>query len=218
MHGVLAYTDSSKGAKGMSFFMVAADKPGVRPGRKENKLGLRGCNTGELILDNVEVPGDNLIGKEGEGLRVGLSAVSDVGRPGIASVGIGIMCRCIEEGVKYAKQRKLYGKPISEFQAIQWHLTDIYIEYKAAQLLNYYAAWLRDKGERADAENAMAKFYSSEKSILSANKLTAIFGAYGIMKEYLPQRLLRDAETLIPAAGTSEILKQVMNRKVLEFS
>jgi len=164
------------------------------------------------------VPRDNLIGKEGDGLKIALASISNVGRPGINAAALGIVRACLEEAVKYSKQRVLYGKPISELQAIQWHLADIYMDYEISRLLTYYAAWLRDKGERCDAENAMAKFWATEAAVRCAHKTLAIFGAYGCMKELVPQRLLRDACLLIPGAGTSEIMKIIIARQALKMA
>ena len=211
--GIVAKT--GEGSKGLTAFVVQSDFPGFRPGREENKFGLRGCNTGELVLENCRVPKENVIGKEGDGLRIALSAISNVGRPGITCAALGIVRSCLEEAVRYSKQRVLYGKPISELQGVQWNLTDIYMDYEASRLLTYYSAWLRDKGERCDAENAMAKFWAAEAAVRCAKKTIDVFGAYGCMKELAPQRLLRDAELLIAGAGTSDIMRLVMARKAL---
>jgi len=214
--GILAKT--GEGPKGLTTFVVQSDSPGFRPGREENKFGLRGANTGELILENCRVPKENVLGKEGDGLRIALGTISNVGRPGINAAALGIIRSCLEEAVRYSKQRVLYGKPISELQAVQWNLTDIYMDYEASRLLTYYSAWLRDKGERCDAENAMAKFCATEAAVRCAKKTIDIFGAYGCMMEFAPQRLLRDAELFISGAGTSEIMRLVMIRKVLTLA
>lgn len=214
--GIVAKT--GEGAKGLTAFVVQSDFPGFRPGREENKFGLRGCNTGELVFENCRVPKENVIGKEGDGLRIALSTISNVGRPGITCAALGIVRSCLEEAVRYSKQRVLYGKPISELQAIQWNLTDIYMDYEASRLLTYYSAWLRDKGERCDAENAMAKFWAAEAAVRCAKKTIDVFGAYGCMRELAPQRLLRDAELLIAGAGTSDIMRLVMARKALTLA
>jgi len=214
--GILAKT--GEGPKGLTTFVVQSDSPGFRPGREENKFGLRGANTGELILENCRVPKENVLGKEGDGLRIALGTISNVGRPGINAAALGTIRSCLEEAVRYSKQRVLYGKPISELQAVQWNLTDIYMDYEASRLLTYYSAWLRDKGERCDAENAMAKFCATEAAVRCAKKTIDIFGAYGCMMEFAPQRLLRDAELFISGAGTSEIMRLVMIRKVLTLA
>jgi alkylation response protein AidB-like acyl-CoA dehydrogenase len=214
--GILAKT--GEGAKGLTVFVVQSDSPGFRPGREENKFGLRGANTGELILENCRVPKENVIGKEGDGFKIALGAISNLGRPGINAAALGIIRSCLEEAVRYSKQRVLYGRPISELQAVQWNLTDIYMDYEASRLLTYYSAWMRDKGERCDAENAMAKFWACEAAVRCAKKTIDIFGGYGCMREHAPQRLLRDAELLISGAGTSDIMRLVMVRKALTLA
>jgi alkylation response protein AidB-like acyl-CoA dehydrogenase len=216
LHVVVAKT--GEGSKGLTVFVVQSDTPGFRPGREENKIGLKGCDTGELIFQNCVVPKVNMIGKEGDGLRIVLTTISNVGRPGITSAALGIIQSCLEEAVRYSKQRVLYGKPISELQAIQWKLTDIYMDYEASRLLAYRAAWMRDRGERCDAENAMAKLWATEAAVRCAQKTIEIFGAHGLMKELAPQRLLRDAELLLAGAGTSEVMRLVMVRKALSMA
>jgi len=214
--GIVAKT--GEGSKGLTAFVVQSDYPGFRPGREEHKVGLRGCNTGELIFQNCRVPKENVIGKEGDGLKIAIGAISNVGRPGITSGALGIIRSCLEEAVAYSKQRVLYGKPISELQAIQWKLTDIYMDYEASRLLTYHSAWLRDKGERCDSENAMAKFWATEGAVRCAQKTIEIFGAYGCMRELAPQRLLRDAELFLSGAGTSEVMRLLMARKALTMA
>ena len=214
--GIVAKT--GEGSKGLTAFVVQSDYPGFHPGREEHKVGLRGCNTGELVFQNCRVPKENVIGKEGDGLKIAIGAISNVGRPGITSGALGIIRSCLEEAVAYSKQRVLYGKPISELQAIQWKLTDIYMDYEASRLLTYHSAWLRDKGERCDSENAMAKFWATEGAVRCAQKTIEIFGAYGCMKELAPQRLLRDAELFLSGAGTSEVIRLLMARKALTMA
>jgi len=211
--GIFAKT----GEKEFSVFLVEADSPGFRPGKEEDMFGLRGGTIGEVFLDNCKVPKENLIGKEGDGLRIALSSISNVGRPGLAATGLGIARRCLEEGAKYANERMAYGKPIGQLQGVQWLLTDIYMDYQIGRLSSYYAAWLRDRGARCDAENALAKFWGTGGAARCAHNLMQIYGGYGAMNEFIPQRLLRDAETLIPAAGTLEIMRLVMARTALEF-
>lgn len=214
IHGVLA--KSGEDPRHMTFFMIEGDRPGVKPGRKENKVGLHGCDTGELILDNVRVPVENVIGAEGKGLRVALTGITNVGRMGVAATAVGIMRRCLDEAVKFANQRNLYGQPISELQAIQWLISDIYLRYESARLLLHRAAWMIDQGIRADAEVGMAKWAATKGAVECASKLSDILGGYGIMEEYAAQRLLRDAYVLVPAAGTNEIMRIVVSRKALE--
>jgi len=211
--GILAKT----GERELNCFIVEKDTPGYRPGKEEDMLGLRGGTVGEIFLDNCKVPKENLIGKEGEGLRIALSSISNVGRPGLAATGLGIARRCLEEGAKYANERMAYGKPIGELQGVQWLLSDIYMNYQISRLSSYYAAWLRDQGVRCDAENSLAKFWGTEGAARCAHNLMQIFGGYGVMNEFVPQRLLRDAETLISAAGTLQIMRLVMAGAALKF-
>jgi len=211
--GILAKT----GERDFGCFIVEKDTRGYRPGKEEDTLGLRGGTVGEIFLDNCKVPKENLIGKEGDGLRIALSAISNVGRPGLAATGLGITRRCLEEGAKYANERMAYGKPIGELQGVQWLLTDIYMDYQISRLSSYYAAWLRDRGARCDAENSLAKFWGTEGAARCAHNLMQILGGYGVMNEFISQRLLRDAETLIPAAGTLQIMRLVMARDALKF-
>jgi acyl-CoA dehydrogenase len=173
--GVVART--GEGSKGLSTFIVEKDMEGFSLGKVNKEFGLKGCNVGEIILKNCKVPKENMIGAEGDGLKIGLHAVSNVGRPGVAATALGIVRRCLEEGARYAERRTLYGKPIAELQAIQWHLTDMYMNYEAGRWLTYHAAWLRDQGERADAENAAAKFWATEAAVQCARKLIDIYGA-----------------------------------------
>jgi len=209
--GVIAKT----GEKELTCFVVEKGMPGFAPGREENKFGLRGCNTGEVVLENCKVPAENMIGKPGDGLRVALSCISNVGRPGVTASALGIVRRCLEEAVKYANKRTLYGKPIADIQAIQWLVTDIYMDYEISRWMTYYAAWLRDQGARCDTENSLAKLWVTRGAVRCAERLIDIFGAYGVLNEYIPQRLLRDAWPLVSAAGTSEIMRLVMVREVL---
>lgn len=211
--GILAKT----GEREFGCFMVEKDTRGYRLGKEEDTLGLRGGTVGEIFLDKCKVPKENLIGKEGDGLRIALSSISNVGRPGLAATGLGIARRCLEEGAKYANERMAYGKPIGQLQGVQWLLTDIYMDYQTSRLTSYYAAWLRDQGVRCDAENSMAKFWGTSGAARCAHNLMQILGGYGVMNEFIPQRLLRDAETLIPAAGTLQIMRLLMARTALKF-
>jgi len=211
--GILAKT----GEREFSCFIVEKDVPGYRLGKEEGTLGLRGGTVGEMFLDKCKVPKENLIGKEGDGLRIALSSISNVGRPGLAATGLGIARRCLEEGAKYANERMAYGKPIGQLQGVQWLLTDIYMDYQISRLTSYHAAWLRDQGVRCDAENSMAKFWGTGGAARCAHNLMQVLGGYGVMNEFVPQRLLRDAETLIPAAGTLQIMRLLMARTALKF-
>jgi alkylation response protein AidB-like acyl-CoA dehydrogenase len=206
---------TGEGAKGLSALIVDKDAPGAKLGRKENKFGLRGANTGELAFDNCEVPKENLLGQDGGGLAVALKAISETGRTGMAAVGLGILTAVYEEAGKFATERILYGKPISALQAIQFYMAEIYSQLEICRLLCYRASWLKDQGMRCDNEAALAKYYTCEAAANAAKKAIEIHGSYGIMREYAVQRLLRDAIVTIPSGGTAEIAKVVLARAAL---
>ncbi len=206
---------SGDGPRDFSAFIVDKDMPGAKVGREEDKVGLRGANTGELVFDDCEVPAQNLLGEEGGGLSVAMKTISETGRSGMAGVALGILNACLEEAAKFSTERVLYGKPISALQAIQFHLADIYTELDIAKLLCYRASWLRDQGMRCDTENALAKNYACESAARCARWAIEVHGSYGIMKEFKVQRLLRDATVTIPSGGTAEIGRIVISRAAL---
>ncbi len=208
---------TGEGGRGLSAFIVEKSFPGAKPGRKENKVGLRGANTGELVFQNCPVPKANLLGHEGEGMNIAIQNIVEAGRPGMASVALGILNAVLEQAVKFANERALYGKPISTLQAIQWHIADIYADLEISRLLVYRVGWMRDNNIRSDTESALAKQFACEAAARSARKAIEIHGSYGIMKEYPVQRLLRDALVTIPAGGTGEIAKLVMARQALSM-
>ena len=219
-HGHVADTitimaKTGEGPKGFSAFIVEKSFPGFKLGRKEKKFGLHGCNTGELAMENCVVPRENLLGSEGDGLKISMAAISEVGRAGMAGCGLGVMAACLEASVKFANQRMLGGKPISQHQGIQWLISDIYMDLETSRLLSYKAAWMKDQKIRCDVEMAMAKYYATEAAVRCAKKAVDIHGGYGYMMEYAAQRYYRDAEILIASAGTSEIQRIVMARKAL---
>ena len=206
---------TGEGRKGLSAFLVEKDFPGAKLGRKENKVGLRGANTGELALDNCEVPKENLIGNEGDGMVVAIQDIVVCGRPGMTSVALGILHGVLEQAVKFANERTLYGKPISKLQGIQWYIAQIFSDLEIARLLAYRAGWMFDQGMDAGAESALAKQFACEAAARSARKAIEIHGSYGIMKEYPVQRLLRDALVTIPAGGTAEVANLVLAREAM---
>jgi alkylation response protein AidB-like acyl-CoA dehydrogenase len=206
---------TAEGAKGLTAFIIDKDAPGAKVGRVEHKLGLRGSNTGELVFDNCEIPKENLLGQEGGGLAVALKTVSESGRTGMAATALGIIGACLEEAGKFANERMLYGKPISYLQAISFYMAEIYTELDICKLLCYRASWMKDQNLRSDTENAIAKYYTCDAAVRCARKAVEIHGAYGIMKEYKAQRLLRDAMVTVSAGGTGEIGKVVIGRAAL---
>lgn len=211
----LVIARTGEGPKGLSAFIVDKDAPGAKTGRVEHKFGLRGSNTGELVFDHCEIPQDNLLGPEGGGLGVALKTVSESGRTGMAAVALGIIQACYEEAAKFANERVLYGKPISALQAISFAVAEIYTELDICRLLCYRASWMKDQNLRFDTESALAKSYTCDAAARCAKKAIEIHGAYGIMKEYKVQRLLRDAMVTISAGGTGEIGKVVVGRAAL---
>lgn len=206
---------TAEGAKGLSAFIVDKDAPGAKVGHEENKFGLRGANSGELVFNDCEVPKENILGQEGGGLAIAMKTVSESGRTGMAAAALGILTAVYEEAGKFASERVLYGKPISALQAIQFHMAEIYAQLEIARLLCYRASWMKDQNMRFDTESALAKWYTCEAAANAAKKAVEIHGAYGIMKEYTVQRLLRDAMVTIPAGGTGEIGKVVLARAAL---
>ncbi|MBW1949797.1 MAG: acyl-CoA dehydrogenase family protein [Deltaproteobacteria bacterium] len=206
---------TAEGPKGLSAFIVDKDTPGAKPGRKENKVGLRGANTGEWAFDNCEVPKENLLGQEGGGLSAAMKTISETGRSGMAATALGILTAAYEEAGKFASERVLYGKPISALQAIQFHMAELYTQLEICRLLCYRASWMKDQNMRCDTEMAMAKFYTCDAAVNAAKRAIEIHGSYGIMKEYAVQRLLRDAMVTVPAGGTAEIARIVIGRTAL---
>ncbi len=206
---------TAEGPKGLSAFIVDKDLPGAQTGRVEHKFGLRGSNTGELVFDQCPVPRDNLLGAEGGGLGVALKTVSESGRTGMAAVALGILQASYEEAAKFAGERVLYGKPISALQAISFQVAEIFTQLEICRLLCYRASWMKDENLRSDTENAMAKYYTCDAAVRAARQAIEIHGAYGIMKEYKVQRLLRDALVTVSAGGTGEIGKVVVGRAAL---
>ena len=198
-----------------STFIVEKGMEGFRPGHKEHKVGMRGCNTGELIFENCRVPRANLLGPEGKGMRVAMTAISEVGRGGMVGCALGLQAACLEASVKFANERILYGKPISKLQTIQNKLAEMKIDLEAGRLLGYRAAALQDQGLRASNEFAVAKYFTTEAAHKAAKMAVDIHGGYGCMEEYAVSRYWRDAAVLGPSAGTSDIMKVIIARWVL---
>ncbi len=209
---------TGEGRKGLSAFIIEKDFPGAKPGRKEDKVGLRGANTGELVFQDCEVPAENLLGGEGDGMTVALRGIVECGRPGMASVGLGILNAALEEAVKFANERIAYGQPISRLQQIQVYLAEIYSNLELARLATYRVGWMVDQGMRVEAESALAKSFACEAAARSARRAIEVHGSYGIMREYAVQRLLRDAVVTIPAGGTGEIAKIVLSRAAMSVA
>ena len=212
---VIAVTDKAARTHGLSAFIVEKDTKGFRPGKKENKLGLRASDTAELIFEDCVIPGGNLLGKEGDGFIDAMRTL-DGGRISIAALGLGMAQGAYESALKYSKQRKQFGKAISEFQAIQWKLADMAVEIDAARLLTMRAADMKDKGMKTTQESAMAKLYTSEVAVRCANEGVQIHGGYGFIKDYPAEKFYRDVKLCTIGEGTSEIQRLVIARQLLK--
>jgi alkylation response protein AidB-like acyl-CoA dehydrogenase len=189
---------------------------GFRPTHKEHKVGMRGCNTGELVFEECRVPKENLLGQDGKGMRVAMSAIGMVGRGGMVGCALGLHTACLEASLKFASERILYGKPISALQMIQNKLAEMKIELEAGRLLGYRAASMQDQGMRADNEFAVAKYFTTEAAQKAAKVAVDIHGGYGCMDEFAVTRYYRDAAVLGPSAGTSDIMKIIISRWILK--
>ena len=215
---VFAKTDPAAGGKGITAFLVEPNFPGVRTGRHEEKMGQRCSPSVEIILNDCEVPVENRLGEEGQGLKIALSAL-DGGRIGIAALSVGLAQGALEEAVKYAKQRRAFGKNIADFQAIQWMLADMHMEIEAARALLYQAAWLKDAHPtRLGTAASKAKLYSSEMANRVAAKAVQIHGSVGYSRETPVERMYRDARVLTIYEGTSEIQRMIIARDLLQRS
>ena len=217
----MAVTDASKKSHGISAFIIEKGTPGFRPGKKENKLGLRASDTSEVVFTDCRVPAENLLGEEGEGFVNSLQ-ILDGGRISIASLGLGMAQGAYECSVRYAKQRKQFGKPIADFQAIQFKLADMAAQIDAARLLTYRAAWLADRAvasgdpsARITRESSMAKLYAGEAAVRVANEAVQIHGGYGFTKDYPAEKFYRDVKLCTIGEGTSEIQRLVIARQLL---
>jgi alkylation response protein AidB-like acyl-CoA dehydrogenase len=211
----MAVTDKSKGSHGISAFIIEKGTPGFRPGKKENKLGLRASDTSEVVFADCRVPAENLLGAEGEGFVNSLQ-ILDGGRISIAALALGMAQGAYEAAARYAKQRKQFGRAISEFQAIQFKLADMATQIEAARLLVYHAAWLADRQDvRFTKESSMAKLFAGEVAVRVANECVQIHGGYGFTKDYPAEKFYRDVKLCTIGEGTSEIQRLVIARHLL---
>jgi butyryl-CoA dehydrogenase len=212
---VFAKTDFDAGGKGITAFLIEPGSPGFRIGRHEEKMGQRSSPSVEVILDGCEVPAENRLGEEGQGLKIALSAL-DGGRIGIAAQAVGLAQGALDESVKYAKQRRAFGKNISEFQAVQWMLADMQTEIEAARGLLHYAAWLKDMHpEKIGSASSKAKLYASEMVNRVVAKAVQIHGSVGYSRETDVERMYRDARVITIYEGTSEIQRTIIARELV---
>jgi hypothetical protein len=211
----MAVTDRAAAQHGISAFAIEKGTPGFRLGKKENKLGLRASATGEVIFEDCRLAPEQLIGKLNDGFVASLK-VLDGGRISIAALSIGMAQGAYDAALKYSKLRKQFGRPISEFQAIQHKLVDMAVDIDAARLLNYRAAWMLDRGMRVTRESAMAKLFASEAAVRIAGEAVQIHGGYGFIKDYPVEKFYRDVKLCTIGEGTSEIQRLVIARQLLK--
>jgi alkylation response protein AidB-like acyl-CoA dehydrogenase len=211
----MAVTDRAAAQHGISAFIVEKGTPGFRAGKKENKLGLRASATGEVIFEGCRLGPEQMLGKRNEGFVDSLK-VLDGGRISIAALSIGMAQGAYDAALNYSKLRKQFGRPISEFQAIQHKLVDMAVDIDAARLLNYRAAWMLDRGMRVTRESAMAKLFASEAAVRIANEAVQIHGGYGFIKDYPVEKFYRDVKLCTIGEGTSEIQRLVIARQLLK--
>ncbi|MBZ5610669.1 MAG: acyl-CoA dehydrogenase family protein [Acidobacteriia bacterium] len=211
----MAVTNRAASHHGISAFILERGIPGYHVGKKENKMGMRASATGEVLFTDCRLPESQVLGKQGEGFIDSLR-VLDGGRISIAALSVGTAQGAYEAALKYSKQRKQFGRPISEFQAIQNKLADMATEIDAARLLNYRAAWMKDQGERVTKESSMAKLFASEVAVRVANEAVQIHGGYGFTKDYPVEKFYRDVKLCTIGEGTSEIQRMVIARQLLK--
>ena len=210
---VMAKTDKDKGAKGISAFIIERDTPGFSVGQLEDKLGLRGSHTAEMILEDCRVPAENMLDEQGKGFT-GAMNILDRGRTAIGAMSVGIAQGAFEDALEYAKQRQQFGRPIGKFQAIQWMIADMATDIDAARLLVFRAADMEDKDIRFTKEAAMAKLFASEMAMRATVKGIQILGGYGYTREYPMERYFRDIKLCTIGEGTSEVQRMVIARQL----
>src|SRR5690606_18357328 len=202
-------------SKGMTAFVIERGTPGLKAGKKENKLGMRSSETAEVIFEECRVPEANVLGQVGEGFQQAMK-ILDGGRISIAALSVGIAKGAYDASVKYAKEREQFGQPIANFQAIAFKLADMATRIEAAELLTLKAADMKNRGERMTKEGAMAKYYASEVAVWASNEAVQIFGGYGYTKDFPVEKFYRDSKLCTIGEGTSEIQKLVISRNVLK--
>ncbi len=212
---VFAITDKEAGTRGISTFIVERGSKGYTAGPPMEKMGIRGSLTSELVFEDMEVPKENLLGKEGDGFKIALASI-DGGRIGIAAQAVGIAQAALDESISYSKNRVQFGKPIASFQAIQWMIAEMATRIEAARFLVYKAAVTKDTGKRFSKEAAMAKLFAGETATWCTNRAIQVHGGNGYMREYTVERLYRDAKITEIYEGTSEVMKMVIAGSILK--
>src|SRR3982751_863717 len=210
----VAVTDKSKGNRGISAFVFDKSMEGFRSDKKENKLGMRASETASVVFEDCYVPDENRLGNEGEGFLQAMQ-VLDGGRISIAALAVGIAQGAYESALRYAKERHQFGKPIAEFQAIQFKLANMATQIDAARLLMYRAAWMKDEGKKTTKQSSMAKLFASEISVNVCEEAIQVHGGYGYTKDYPPEKYWRDSKLCTIGEGTSEIQRLIIARELL---
>ncbi len=211
---VFAMTDASKGANGVSAFVVPSDTPGVVAGKEEDKMGQRAANTAQMVYQEVVVPAKNRLGNEGEGFKLAMKTL-DQSRASIGALAVGLARAAMDAAIAYAKQRQAFGQPIANFQMIQAILADMSIKIETARLITWKAAWLVDNGQRASLESAIAKCYASDIAMQVTTDAVQVFGGYGYMRDYPVEKFMRDAKLIQIYEGTNQIQRVVIARQLL---
>jgi acyl-CoA dehydrogenase len=210
---VFARTDPAGGHRGNSAFLVETDRPGVDTSKNIPKMGQKASHTAEVAFDNVEIPAENLLGKEGDGFQIAMK-VFDRSRPMVAAFGVGVTQRALDEAVRYATQRRAFGKTIAEFQGVGFKLAEMAMRLQAARLLTYQACWKIDRGQRNTIEASFAKAFAADTAMWATTEAVQIFGGYGYSQEYPVEKLMRDAKVLQIYEGTSEIQRAIIVREL----
>lgn len=214
LYVVFANTDPEKGARGLSAFIVTRETPGLTIGKVEDKMGHRASNTVELFFDDLRIPAENLLGKEGVGFIIAMKTLDSTRAP-VGSAGVGVARAALEYVIDYAKTRVQFGKPIALFQNTAFKIAQMATEINAARYLVWHAAWLIDKGQPHGKESAMAKLYGSDVAMKTTTEALQLFGGYGYMKDYPMEKLMRDAKLLQIYEGTNEIQRLIISREVI---
>ena len=211
---VLAYTDPAAGHRGMTGFVVPRDTPGVNVGRKERNMGQRASDTRQVVFEDVAVPAANIVGGLGQGFKCAMAAF-DITRPMVAAAAVGLAQRCLHESINYAKERKTFGKPISDYQAVSFMIADMAKSVEAARLLVWKSAWQHDNGERNSLLAAMGKCFAADEAMKIATDAVQVFGGYGFNTEYPVEKLMRDAKIFQIYEGTSQIQRVIIARELM---
>lgn len=210
---VLAKTDPAAGHRGMSWFVVDRNTPGVKVSKKFEKMGQRASDTAEVVFENVEVSAENMLGGEGTGFLTAMK-VFDYSRPAVAAAAVGLLRRCLDESVKYAGERETFGVPIYQHQAVGHKIANMALDYEAARLMTWQSAWIVEQGTPNARISAAAKAFASDAAMRAAVEAVQVFGGYGYMREYPVEKLMRDVKIFQIYEGTSEILRNIVVREL----